>query len=433
MKPLIPFLAVIALPATADPELKERLKDLHAEGQAQWIYNDISAGMAAAKKENKPLFVTFRCVPCRDCMEFDGLVAGGSKELKTLTENFVAVRQIEMKGVDLSQFQFDYDLNWAAMFLNADGTVYARYGTQSGEGSDAYNSPASLAKTMKRVLALHAGYPGNKMQLVGKRGKAKPAKTALDLPGLPGKERFRGPTQLSNCIHCHNIHDAEVLDAWDQGTFSRDLLWRYPLPQNIGLIIDRADGRRIEGTVRGSTLEKAALPSGAGAELTMVNGQVITSIADIQWALHTLPADQKELEISIRDQGHEVSHSYRLGKGWRKTDLSWRGSMWSVPPRLRIWLPEPDEKERSRHRLPDGQSAVVARWINTKEEAGRIAKKAGLQTGDLIIEVDGKPVPKGGGAKFGTYVKLNYKPGQTLPLTVWRSGKRVKIELPLVK
>ena len=32
-----------------------------------------------------------------------------------------------MKGGDLSQFQFDYDLNWAAMFVNADGTVYASY------------------------------------------------------------------------------------------------------------------------------------------------------------------------------------------------------------------------------------------------------------------------------------------------------------------
>jgi serine protease Do len=431
MKRLVPLLAALALSATADPELKERLKDLHAEGQAQWIYNDISAGMAAAKKENKPLFVTFRCVPCRDCMEFDGLVAGANKELKSLAGKFVAVRQVEMKGVDLSQFQFDYDLNWAAMFLNADGTVYARYGTQSGEGSDAYNSPASLAKTMKRVLVLHAGYPGNKSQLVGKRGQAKPAKTALDLPGLPGKEKFRGPTQLSNCIHCHNIHDAEVLDAFDKGILSQDLLWRYPLPQNIGLIIDRADGRRIEGTVRGSNLAKAALPS--GAELTTVNGQGITSIADIQWALHTLPADQKDIRITFRDQGNEISLSYPLEKGWRKTDLSWRGSMWSVPPRLRIWLPEPDEKERNRHKLPVGQSAVVARWINTKEEAGRIAKKAGLQTGDLIIEVDGKPVPKGGGAKFSTYVKLNYKPGQKLPLTVWRFGKRVNIELPLVK
>jgi hypothetical protein len=428
---LSPLLAALALPATAEPELKQRLQDKHVEGQSQWIYNDLAAGFAAATKSDKPLFVTFRCVPCRDCMAFDELVTGANEELKALARGFVAVRQVEMKNVNLSQFQFDYDLNWAAMFLNADGTVYARYGTQSVEGPDAYNSAASLAKTMKRVLALHAEYPGNRTLLAGKRGAKKPAQTALDLPGLPGKDKFRAQTRLGNCIHCHNIHDAEVFEAWDMGTFTRDMLWRYPLPQNIGLQIDRNDGRRIIGAVKGSSLEKEALPS--GVELSKVNGQAITSIADIQWALHTLPADQKELKIEILDRGREVSLTLPLEDGWRKTDISWRGSLWSVPPRLRIWLPEPDEKERRRHKLPEGQSAVVARWINTKEEAGRIATKAGLKTGDLIIEVDGRPVPMGGGAKFSAYVKLNYKPGQTLPLTILRNGRRVKIELPLVK
>ena len=91
------------------------------------------------------------------------------------------------------------------------------------------------------------------------------------------------------------------------------------------------------------------------------------------------------------------------------------------------------EWERKKHKLPAGQNAVVARWINTKEVAGRLAKEAGLQTGDLIIELNGKPVPSGGGAVFSTLVKLNYKPGQKLPLTVWRDGKRVKLEVPLVK
>jgi len=64
--------------------------------------------------------------------------------------------------VDLSLFQFDYDLNWAAMFINADGVVYGRYGTQSADGPDAFNSIGSLEKAMRRVLALHAGYPKNK-------------------------------------------------------------------------------------------------------------------------------------------------------------------------------------------------------------------------------------------------------------------------------
>ena len=87
-----------------------------------------------------------------------------------------------MKWVDLSQFQFDYDLNWAAMFVNADGTVYERYGTQSAAGADAYNSISSLEKTMRRVLAPHEDYPNNKNGLAGKLGKLKLYKTALEMP-----------------------------------------------------------------------------------------------------------------------------------------------------------------------------------------------------------------------------------------------------------
>ena len=83
---LSPLLAALALPATAEPELKQRLQDKHVEGQSQWIYNDLAAGFAAATKSDKPLFVTFRCVPCRDCMAFDELVTGANEELKALAK-----------------------------------------------------------------------------------------------------------------------------------------------------------------------------------------------------------------------------------------------------------------------------------------------------------------------------------------------------------
>ena len=103
-----------------------------------------------------------------------------------------------MKGVDLSQFQFNYDLNWAAMFVNDDGTVYARYGTQSAAGADDYNSIASLEKTMWGVLALHEDYPNNKNGVAGKLGKFKPYKTALEMPGMKhrAKRNYEGGEKL---------------------------------------------------------------------------------------------------------------------------------------------------------------------------------------------------------------------------------------------
>ena len=156
----LPLLAVAALAlgqgGVAQTKLLDVLQDENARDADFWIYNDLAAAHAEAKRTDKPLFVTFRCVPCADCKGFDAEVAKNNQRIKHLTqEAFVAVRQVEMQGVDLSQFQFDYDLNWAAMFINADGTVYARYGTQSAKGAAAYNSIESRENPKRRVLALH--------------------------------------------------------------------------------------------------------------------------------------------------------------------------------------------------------------------------------------------------------------------------------------
>ena len=158
MKPTL-SLALLCLTlsvSAAVPSLLDRLQDDNARGADLWIYNDLKTAMAEAKRTGKPIFVTFRCVPCSACKAFDAEVAKGSNVIRDLAKkNFISLRQVEMKGVDLSLFQFDYDLNWAGMFINADGVVYARYGTQSADGPDAYNSIAGLENTMKPVSYTH--------------------------------------------------------------------------------------------------------------------------------------------------------------------------------------------------------------------------------------------------------------------------------------
>ena len=127
---LASLLIAISQAGFSQTKLLDVLQDENAQGPDFWSYNNIDAARAEAKRTNKPLFVTFRCVPCNAWNEFDADVAKNNQLIVRLAqEQFVAVRQVEMKGGDLSQFQFDYDLNWAAMFVNADATVYARYGT----------------------------------------------------------------------------------------------------------------------------------------------------------------------------------------------------------------------------------------------------------------------------------------------------------------
>src|SRR5690606_28627051 len=199
-------------------------------------------------------------------------------------------------------------------------------------------------------LKLHEEYPNNRDQLAGKRGPDKPYRTALEMPGLPNKDKYRGPTTRSNCIHCHNIHDAQNFAAKEAGTFSIESLYRYPLPDNMGLSIDARDGLRIAKVLPDSPAAKGGLK--AGEQITHINGQVMTSIADMQWALNPLPNDDCPVTVTGSDTGQ---HTIRLSRGWKTSDFSWRGSMWSASPRLKFWAPEaPPEKVRGL-KLADGQ------------------------------------------------------------------------------
>lgn len=430
-KTLLALVLLSSLLRAQDDSLRARLKDSHAEGADFWVYNDLAVTLAKAKRLNRPVFVTFRCVPCKACAGFDAEVANGNERIRALAESsFVPLRQVEMKDVDLTQFQFDHDLNWAAMFINADGAVYGRYGTQSAAGPDAYNSIASLEKAMQRVLKLHAVYPKNAAALAGKRAAPKPYQTALEMPGLQNKEKLSGLTARGNCIHCHNIHDAENAQWQSSGQFKWEMLYRYPLPDNVGLHIDPQDGCKIERVEAGSPAAKAELQ--AGDSVTHVNGQPIISIADIQWVLHHLPNTLATVQITATRDGHASTRTLQLAPDWKQSDISWRGSIWSLKPRPGFWTVIANEEQMKNLPLPAGSKPLRVQGINNNINEGRSARQAGLREGDLITHVGDKlltAAPK----DFTVYLKQNYRVGDKLPLTLLRNGQTQRIEVPLVE
>ncbi|MGE4549891.1 MAG: Trx7/PDZ domain-containing (seleno)protein [Opitutales bacterium] len=429
--PLFSLLGFALAPTTsADEGLRNRIKDEHSRNGDHWIYNDIAGGFAEAKRSGKPLFITFRCVPCEACQGFDAEVAKGSEQLMKLArEKFVCVRQVEMKGVDLSLFQFDMDLSWAAMFLNADRTIYARYGTQSAEGSDAYNSLTSLKQTMDRVLSLHSRYPSNAAMLKGKTGKRLPYRTAMDMPGLKNKDKYTQRTERQNCIHCHNIHDAEQTWAQKKGNFSMQMMWRYPLPENLGIEIERDNGTLVKSVKPGSSAARAGVRP--GDLLWYADSQVLTSISDLQWVLHNLPGGSTSLNLRVGRAGVAQSVVLRLPANWKKTDFSWRGSMWSLDPKLGFWAVPLKPEELSKRNLKARGNVFLIKWINQKLPAGRELLKAGIKQNDILVEYGGKPIDMDMRA-MNADLRMNYKVGQRLPLTVMRGGKRIEAQVKLV-
>ncbi|MCA9108287.1 MAG: thioredoxin family protein, partial [Planctomycetales bacterium] len=104
-------------------------KKVEAEGF--WIYNDFERGLAEAKKTGKPLLVVLRCIPCEECVKLDDELIDQDPRVKPLLQKYVCLRIVSTNGLDLSLFQYDSDQSFAMFMLNADRTIYGRFGTRS--------------------------------------------------------------------------------------------------------------------------------------------------------------------------------------------------------------------------------------------------------------------------------------------------------------
>jgi hypothetical protein len=346
-------------------------------------------------------------------------------ELESLQKQFVCVRLVQMNGLDLSLFQFDYDQTLAALFLNADGTVYGRYGTRAGNGADSttHVSLASFGKALARALALHRAYPQNRAQLAGKRGPAPEYRTANQLPGLENRPA-RVTGKGDGCIHCHQVREVPLRQRWSTGKLRPADLWVFPLPENTGMKLAVDDGLRVGAVTSGSPAARAGVQ--AGDELRMLGGQPLISQADVQWVLHHTP-DTAALPAEIVRSGRARTVTLSLAGDWKKTDLSWRPSS---GPGLRwgVWSTTLSPAERLKLGVPaDAVGLQVNSLFAPRAEP---VQQAGLRVGDVILAVAGKTAFANEG-EFLAHLRLTYPPGSRFPLSVLRSGQRLELTLPM--
>ena len=107
-------------------------------------------------------------------------------------EDFVCVRIVQSWGMDLSIFQFDGDLTWAVVFLNANKTIYGRYGSRDDyKNAEKHVSMESLKKAVASALDLHRNYSKNKSALKGKTGPRPIWRTPEVIPELRGNKNIR--------------------------------------------------------------------------------------------------------------------------------------------------------------------------------------------------------------------------------------------------
>lgn len=429
------FVAAARLPAQ-DRDTKVRNdRKTFAESTA-WIYNDLNAGIRAAKAANKPLFVVLRCIPCEACQEFDDDVARRDPIIRDMLDRYVCVRIVQANTLDLAHFQGDYDQSFAVFLMNPDLTLYGRFGTRSGRPEEEDISLEGLRKAMVEALKLHEAYEAVRPSLAGKQPRPVRFKTPLDYPSLAGKYNdsidYVANTAKS-CLHCHQVRDAER--TWYRGNrepLPDEVLYPYPDPEVLGLKMHPDEMATIEEVAPGSIADRAGLEPGDA--ITTLDGQPLLSIADLQWVLQNTPASAR-LTATVRRKGKGEETTERmtldLRDGWRHGDISWRTTTWNLR-RLGLGgmaLAELTDAERREAGLPDSTMALRAKHVAEFGEHA-IAKKAGLKKGDVVIAYDGR-TDRMSESQLLAYALQRKLPGDVVAVTVLRDGERKTMSFTL--
>ncbi len=261
-------------------------------------------------------------------------------ELQKLLDQFVCVRLVQMWGVDLTRFQFDFAMTWAVFFQNADATTYGRYGTRSALKNESARdaSLAGFKRAIEGAIEVHARYGKGadtvRGELAGKQVRRAPEWDRPEtIPKIAGDAllatRFNGPSENRSerahgvgCIHCHNVPDNELLSLRLAGKpIPEKLVWPYPMPGAVGLQLDPDQRAAVLRVRDGSAAAKAGIQP--GDEVLRMAGQPILSPADVQWVLHNAPGEGS-LAVDIRRAREMHRVTLPLEADWRRNLGDWR-------------------------------------------------------------------------------------------------------------
>ncbi len=418
---------------TRDQKVREDRERVTEQGF--WIYNDLNAAFARARTSGKPILAVLRCIPCEECVKLDDELVDQDPVLKPLLEKFVCVRIVSTNGLDLSLFQFDTDQSFAVFMLNADRTIYGRFGTRSHRTEWVGDvSLKGLSKALEGALELHAAAPASKAILAAKTGPI----PAFASPELMPSLRDKYASQLNysgdvakSCIHCHQIGDAQRdLSRSRNEAIPEPLLNPYPHPRSLGLILNPDERATVKEVRQGSLAESAGLH--AGDRITHLNGQPMLSIADVQWVLHNLSPDGDSILFNLRRGEALHAVTLQLPAGWRTLDdISWRTSAWGLRRMVTGGLKlEPiNPADRGQGGIPLDGMALQVRHVG-QYGPHAAAKNAGFQTGDVLVSFDGRNdlLTDSDVLRYGASEK---SPGDQIAVEIIRAGERRTLQLPM--
>lgn len=375
-------------------------------------------------------------------MSFDGQVVRPPAALRPLYERYVCLRITNMRGVNLELFQFDYDLTFSALLMNADGTVYHRFGGRDERGPEQWLTLGSLETLLRHTLEDDREYRATLARdaepLREPIAQTSPARAELVLERVPSfKKRDKG-----ECIHCHSIQPALYEEALAAGSWTESRRWRYSSPRRIGFDLDREDQARLIEVMAGSSAWRAGLR--VGDRLHRLAGVEVMSATDVMFQLDRFPAAGGELLAEVEREGQGLRLSLPLAADWKlgtPLEFAWRPFKWGFTPAPGFGGRRLEREQLVERGLIDaGQEgelpfALRVTYLVTwgeNQRYGRAAAAAGLREGDLLTAVAGKR-DFVSGDHLHAWWRLTREAGEVLDLEIQREGKPMTLSLEVLE
>lgn len=438
----VALIAFVSLPTFADdPSVDRQLwQSVLSESQAEipsdpggsiiWR-TDFSSALVEAKSTGRPLLVTWRCLPCEQCSEFDEEILDGSAKLNPLLRRFITVRLTDASLLDERYFPYkthqDLDLSWWAYFLSSNGDLYGVFGGKDHVSENTRISEEAFINNLERILAHHYDPRKDEWDVDLPVGHASITKTGpRDLRGYdllvakrPGMEAPH--KEHGRCIHCHQVGDMLTIQAVDAGTFQLEqLTQKWPLPENVGILLNRDDGLLVERVTTGSPAERAGIR--AGDRLGMADETRLFGQADFRGALHRAEYGKDVINVAWLRGEDILFGEFKVQPGWRETEHWWRKTVYDG-----VYGPTMGFFPLNGPNAGKGRGLSIRPWMGPKASE-RPVYKTGLRPGMEIIainDMDKELTTR----ELITWFRLNHVPGEEVVYTV-RGGKKYRYRLP---